>query len=86
MFLAINEGISIDIDKIESIEDVIPTTPEQIGSGVVSIVHTVRNSYESALPRDLLLNLIEGKTQHENEDSASEKMLNIMKQQGMFAG
>ena len=61
-------------------QDFTPTTVEEVSRGVVTKILTANSTYETALPKEMILQLIN------NETDKRQEMLNIMKTQGTFSG
>jgi len=78
LYIEISKGVSICIDKIESVEE----------DGMTSIVRTVTGTYKSTFPYQVLLQLL-GEYNGEKEmqkEKREVEALNIFKEIGVFAG
>ena len=81
-FIEINQGIFVKVENIEAVIDAISDDPE-----VLCKVYTSTNIFPSALPSNVILQMIGVKEEitQQSEDT-QEKMFNIMKTESSFAG
>ena len=80
-FLEINQGIFVKTDDIEAVIDT-SDSPD-----VLCKVYTANNSYPSALPSGVILDMIGVREEKpQQSDTTQEQVLNILKQQTNVMG
>jgi hypothetical protein len=81
MFIEISQGTFVKIDDIEAVIDT-SDNPD-----VLCKVYTSDNSYPSALPSGVILNMIEiRENKPKSDEQWKDKMMNILKQQTNMGG
>ena len=80
MYIQLTDKTSIKAEEIEAIQHFVD--PKDLR--IVSKVYTSNSEYASYIPRKALIQIIEMK--ESEEPSIERQQLNIMKQEGTFAG